>query len=99
MTTPYLFPHCGLSLGTFRKRPQIHASKIRCTLKHGRKQSGPREIGDSWKSSYLLENRIRQSWAKFDNHRSVASSNFFGMNDLVDAVGIEPTTCRLRADD
>jgi hypothetical protein len=34
--------------------------------------------------------------AKFENHRSVASSKLFGMNYLVDAEGIEPSTCRLR---
>ena len=38
----------------------------------------------------------RIEFGEFVNHRSVAPSKLIRINSLVDAVGIEPTTCRSR---
>jgi hypothetical protein len=44
----------------------------------------------------VFEFRIGPSWTQFDGRRNKCPSKLFKMKWLVDAVGIEPTTCRLR---
>ena len=93
----HLFPFRRHSLSTLRMEPEFHAGGTRRPLKRWKKTKW--FTRESWKPSSLPENWIRRGSAKFNKYRSVASSRLFRMNYLVDAVGIEPTTCRLRADD
>jgi hypothetical protein len=84
----YLFLLYAHSLTTLRTGSQFHVARIRRPLERWKKTKW--FARECWKPSSPLENRIRRSSAKFDKHRSVASSKLFRMNYLVGAVGIEP---------
>ena len=81
----------GTSLTTLQTGSQFHVGKIRRPLKRWKKTKG--FTRESWKPSSILENRNRRSSIIIE---VFTSSKLFRMNRLVDAVGIEPTTCRLR---